>query len=157
METIHELTSRYAREGVVDAIFLRPARLVPAAMVQSAEIAEPGLVGDHRNRPGKRAVTLLQAEHLQAIAAFMGRTEIAPALLRRNIIVAGINLLGLRDRDFMIGPVKLRGTGVCAPCSRMEDALGPGGYAAVRGHGGITAEVLRGGAIEIGSPVRPCR
>lgn len=100
-------------------------------------------------------MTLLQWEHLDVIAALAGLEGVSPEALRRNIAVAGINLLGLRKATFRIGTAVMRGTGLCAPCSRMEEALGPGGFNAVRGHGGITAEVLHPGLVAVGDPVAP--
>ena len=95
------------------------------------------------------------AEHLPVIAALAGLDEVSPAQLRRNIAVRGIPLLALKDRRFQIGEVILEGTGECHPCSRMEETLGEGGYNAVRGHGGLTARVIRGGVIRLGDEVRP--
>ena len=74
-------------------------------------------------------------------------------LTRRNIVVSGINLLALAKRRFRIGEVVLETTGPCEPCSRMEENLGPGGYNAMRGHGGITARVAKGGTISVGDAV----
>ncbi|MEO0818855.1 MAG: MOSC domain-containing protein [Pseudomonadota bacterium] len=149
------LIARHAHPGRVEWIGLRPARRAPLIAVETAEIRAEGLDGDHRTRPGKRAVTLIQAEHLPVIAALAAVEDLTPALLRRNIVVSGLNLLGLRNRRFRIGGAVLSGSGLCAPCSRMEEALGHGGYAAVRGHGGITAEVLDPGPLALGDTVLP--
>ena len=73
--------------------------------------------------------------------------------MRRNLAVAGINLLALRARRFKIGAVLFEGTGYCAPCRRLEDTLGHGGFKASRGHGGITARALEDGWIAIGDEV----
>jgi MOSC domain-containing protein YiiM len=95
----------------------------------------------------------MQAEHLQVIAALLHKPALEPALTRRNLVVSGINLLALRDRRFCIGDVVFEGTGRCHPCSRMEEALGPGGYNALRGHGGMTAQILQGGRLSLGDAV----
>jgi len=81
------------------------------------------------------------------------RGHLSPEMLRRNIVVRGINLLALKDREFSIGSARLRMTGLCHPCSRMEEVLGEGGYNAMRGHGGINACVIQTGSIAIGDPV----
>ncbi|GGR02600.1 MOSC domain-containing protein [Deinococcus ruber] len=109
---------------------------------------------------GKRQVTLIQAEHLPVIAALAGLEQVTPEMLRRNIVISGLPLLALKDRRFRLGSdehgwVLLEGTGECHPCSRMEETLGPGGYNAVRGHGGITARVLEGGSIRLGDLLTP--
>lgn len=109
-----------------------------------------GLMGDRYNGSnGKRQVTLIQWEHLSVLESIMGQT-IAPELLRRNLVIKGINLLALKNRKFSIGEAVFQTTGPCHPCSRMEKVLGAGGYNAMRGHGGLTAQVLKGGVIRVG-------
>ncbi|MEM9009898.1 MAG: MOSC domain-containing protein [Pseudomonadota bacterium] len=148
-----ELLARTAGPGEIVWIGLRPGRRAPIEVVETAEVTEAGLAGDHRARPGRRAVSLIQAEHLPVIAALAHRPGADLADLRRNIAVAGLNLLALRDRVLSLGTARLRITGPCHPCSRMEEALGPGGYSAMRGHGGMVAEVLQPGRIARGDGV----
>ena len=74
--------------------------------------------------------------------------------LRRNILVSGIPLLGLLKQRFRLGDALLETTGLCDPCDLMERVLGPGGFNAMQGHGGITARVLSKGAVRIGDSVQ---
>ena len=155
MQTLAELTARYAQPGRLQAIFLRPERLASPVSVESVLVTEAGLEGDH-GRPGKRAVTLLQAEHLPVIASLAGRESVAAEDLRRNLLISGLNLSALRSKSIALGEeLVLSITGPCAPCSRMEKALGHGAYTAMRGHGGWCATVERPGAISLGDTVRP--
>jgi MOSC domain-containing protein YiiM len=144
------------RPGHLAWIGLRPARRAPVVSRDSAILTTArGIEGDHYDtrRDGPRQVTLIAMEDLAAIAAFIGVAEVAPELVRRNLVTSGINLLALKDRRFRIGAALLEGSGDCAPCGFMEQNLGPGGYNAMRGHGGITARVVEGGEIRLGDTV----
>lgn len=142
------------RPGTVVWIGVRPARRAAMrALAATALVEARGFAEDHARAGGARQVTLIARESLLAVAGYLGRDEVAPDLLRRNLVVAGINLHALKDRRFTVGAALLEWSGECHPCSRMEEALGPGGYNALRSHGGITARVLRGGAVRIGDPV----
>ncbi|WP_400088549.1 MOSC domain-containing protein [Yoonia sp. R78084] len=149
-----DMMARHARVGRLKWIGLRNARYDPVEVVQSAEVTMAGLLGDH-GRGGKRAVTLIQAEHLPVIAAFSNLSEIQPEVLRRNLLVSGLNLLALRKGLLRVGDVILEIEGPCPPCSRMEKALGPGGYNAMRGHGGWYASVVQCGVLQVGDAVEP--
>jgi MOSC domain-containing protein YiiM len=151
-----KLMSLFPRAGRVEWIGIRPERRAPLAPLDRVEaIAGYGLAGDHyaSKNDGKRQVTLIQAEHLEAVAKLLGKSEVRAEWVRRNVLVSGINLFAMRDRRFRVGDTVLEGTGTCDPCSRMEEVLGAGGYNAMRGHGGIIARVVDGGIIRLGDAV----
>ncbi|HVZ30098.1 MAG TPA: MOSC domain-containing protein [Asticcacaulis sp.] len=139
------------RPGTVAWIGVRPKRRAPMS-IREVVALDPrhGVIDDrYDGRSGERHVTLIAREHLAAIAAFLGQ-DVRPEQLRRNIVISGLNLLALKDKRFQLGEAVLEMTGECHPCSRMEQTFGPGGYNAVRGHGGITARVLTGGEVRLG-------
>ncbi|MGI4726974.1 MAG: MOSC domain-containing protein [Janthinobacterium lividum] len=154
---LQKLIDTLPQQGKVCWIGIRPERKKPVQAVKSAKaITQKGLAGDHFSGSvgSKRQVTLIQQEHILAIASFMQVKTVSPEMLRRNIVVEGINLLALKDKKFWVGEALLEYTGECHPCSRMEETLGAGGYNAVRGHGGITARILNGGEIRIGDTIK---
>src|SRR3954463_14007775 len=87
--------------GRLTWIGLRPTRRAPMLAVEAARLeAGEGLEGDRwGGMPnGARQVTLVAAEHLAAIASYLVLSDVAPARLRRNLVVAGLNLLALKGR-----------------------------------------------------------
>ena len=152
---LRKLAANFPRAGTLRWIGLRPASGVPMLAVASVEArAGAGLAGDRYSGSGRRQVTLIQAEHLPVIAALTGHAVVDPAWLRRNLLVAGINVQALVAARFRIGDVLLQGSGPCEPCARMEQALGAGGCVAMTGHGGITARILEGGTLRVGDAAR---
>ncbi len=157
MKPLRERLADVPQRGRLTWIGLRPAHGAPMVVVDEAvALAERGLDGD-RTASGRggsnRQVTLVQAEHLPVVAGFLGLATLAPALTRRNLVVAGINLTALNNLRFAIGDVILVGTGPCAPCSKLDDTIGPGAFQAMRGHGGLTARIEQGGVLTLGLPV----
>lgn len=155
-ESLQDLFNTLPQIGRVQWIGIRPERKAPMIELKQVEaVAGKGLVGDrYSSKNGKRQVTLIQGEHLIAIASLLGRESIAPELLRRNLVITGINLLALKDKQFRVGNALLEYTGLCHPCSAMEATFGAGGYNAVRGHGGITARIIESGELKLGDAVK---
>ena len=158
MRSTRDLVEDLAAVGEVTAIVLRPGRRVPATTVTTVDaVTGRGLVGDrHHERSrtgGRRQVTLFQAEHLPVVASLAGVGDLAATDVRRNLVVSGFNLLAAKGRRLQVGAAVLEVTGSCHPCSRMDDAVGPGGFQAMRGHGGMTARILTGGTITVGDAV----
>ena len=163
MKTIRDLNTPPHITGQVEAIIVRGAPRDPARRIEATQaLARIGLADDRLGKKGEselstRQVTLVQAEHLPVIAQLaqlQGVDAVDPVRLRRNLVVSGINLLALRNAKVQVGDAVLEIVGPCAPCSRMEEEVGPGAYAAMRGHGGMTARVIESGAIRVGDVVR---
>ena len=151
---------RFARElppGTLEWIGVRPERKGRLRELERVvAIAGSGLTGDHRT--GKtlgsgRQVTVISTEFIAQIKHFTGLLKLHPGLLRRNLVVSGINLNALRYQRFEIGNALFEANALCHPCSRMEQALGKGGVAAMLGHGGLCCKVIRGGEIALGDAV----
>lgn len=143
--------------GKVEWIGLRSERRGEVVVVDQAEaVVDLGLMGDHRMKktPGSaRQVTLISSEYIQQICHHTGHAAIDPRLLRRNLVISGMNMNLLRYQRLQIGEVILETNALCHPCSRMDEALGKGGTAAMFGYGGLCAKVIQGGTFTVGDAV----
>jgi len=160
MNSVGRLLSRHLQDltpGKLTWIGLRPERKAAMIMVDEVQaIKDLGLEGDRRctGTPGSaRQITLINQEHIDVITSLLCLESIDPGLLRRNLVVSGINLIALRHQRFRIGEAEFEATAQCHPCLRMEQALGKGGVGAMLGHGGICAKIITSGSISIGDSV----
>lgn len=154
---IGDLMSVFPRTGELMWIGLRPSRYESMVSVNEALVDEhKGLLGDrYCGSSGNRQLTLIQWEHLAVLESFTGQ-RISPDILRRNLVIKGINLIALKGKAFTIGEAVFAITGHCHPCSKMEKKVGVGAYNAMRGHGGMTARIVSSGIIRIGDALTVC-
>lgn len=143
--------------GRLEWIGLRPSHKQPMIEVNQVQaIVGLGLDGDHRceKTPGSaRQVTLISQEYIDHLAERLNLQTINPALLRRNLVISGMNMDVLRFRQLTIGNVILETSALCHPCSRMDKALGQGATQAMMGLGGLCAKILQAGIIRVGDKV----
>ena len=151
-------------EGRVVGIYLAPQRggaLRPLAHVRA--VPGRGLEGDRNYRPAPgplhtdpdEELTLFASEVADSVRREYG-IEFQPADSRRNVITEGVELNALVGREFTVGDVRVRGVELCEPCSRLTKLLGePRVLRALVHRGGLRAQILTGGRITVGAPVRP--
>lgn len=121
----------------------------PIEEVDAVEcVAGRGLRGDRffdHKENFKGQVTLFSAEVFAALGPALNLPHATPAALRRNLLVSGGDLNGLIGRQFTLQEVVLEGTEECRPCYWMDEALGPGAEAWLRGRGGLRCRILTDG------------
>lgn len=161
MKTQGRLLARYlasAPQGEITWLGVREQKKAPMTVLSAVRaISGQGLEGDHKartNNGSSRQITLINAEDIHAISLLLKRDAIDPAILRRNMVVSGMNLHALRYQRLRIGntaEVEIRAH--CHPCVRMEKALGEGAVLAMYQHAGYCAVVLESGEIRVGDKV----
>jgi MOSC domain-containing protein YiiM len=104
-------------------------------------------------RRGER-LTLISNEEIRRLAADYG-VSLAPGESRRNITTEGIDLDTLLGRRFTIGTVVCQATRRCEPCTYLEELIDKEVIYALVHRAGIRVQILEGGTISVGDPIRP--
>jgi len=118
-------------------------------------VAGRGLRGDRffdHKENFKGQVTLFSAEVFAELVVALNLPRLTPAALRRNLLVSGGDLNDLVGRQFELQGVLLEGTEECRPCYWMDEALGPGAEAWLRGRGGLRCRILTDGWLRVSHP-----
>jgi MOSC domain-containing protein YiiM len=137
----------------LERIWLKRAKLGPMDPVSHATLVAGVGLDRNANRGGRRQVTIISAERWREMVVALGRA-LDPSTRRANLLVSGLDLEGTRDRVLRIGACRLKVNGETRPCERMEEAAaGLRAIMAERWGGGIYAEALDDGVIEVGDAV----
>ncbi|MCY3564456.1 MAG: MOSC domain-containing protein [bacterium] len=129
---------------------LHKAGLTEVTEVLAVEGA--GLEGD-RYLGTTRNVTVVAKGELDEAADRLGY-PIPAGATRRNITVDADRLPRTTGALIHLGEAVLSVWRDCPPCERMYQTVGPGAREALEGRAGIAAQVVKGGLIRVGDPVR---
>lgn len=143
-------------EGRVEALVIAPEKEAPVTLVQEAVAhAGRGLEGDrHFHGRGTFSSRYAVGHELTLIEAEACDGILAPEQARRNVVTTGIDLNALVGERFYVGDVECIGRRLCEPCAHLECLTEPGVLRALVHQGGLRADILTGGTIRVGDPVR---
>lgn len=125
--------------------------LVEVAKVEC--VAGRGLRGDRffdYQEDYKGQITFFSAEVFDRLCDEFGIGDKPAGVLRRNIIVSGVDLLSLIGKEFEIQGVRFCGTQHCAPCEWMNVAFAPGAKEFLRDNAGLRARIVNEGTLTVG-------
>jgi MOSC domain-containing protein YiiM len=133
---------------------------LPQSVERVRALAGRGLEGDRyaagmgtfSERPGRRDVTLIESETLEAYQRQSGQ-KLSAAEARRNLLTQGVRLNELVGREFQVGAVRLRGLRLSEPCTHLMRLTHPGTLRGLVHRGGLVAEVLCDGELAVGDKI----
>jgi MOSC domain-containing protein YiiM len=151
------------QSGVVEAIFITAeAGGRPEPVDEAVAVTGKGLEGDRyfraegtfSDRGGNgRDVTLIEAEAIEGLAREDG-IELGPGASRRNVVTRGLSLNDLVGKRFRVGEAECLGRRLAEPCTHLEQLTQPGVLKGLVHRGGLRADIVHGGPIAVGAPVR---
>jgi MOSC domain-containing protein YiiM len=131
--------------------FGRPPGERPIAEVAPIDcVAGQGIRGDRDfgHQPDfKGQIALFALEVFERMCDELGMAGLSPSALRRNVVIAGVDLKALIGREFEVQGIQFAGTGECRPCFWMNQAVGPGAEDWLEGRGGLRARILTSGVV----------
>jgi hypothetical protein len=133
------------------AIHIRPPESPELRSVDKVRaIAGKGLEGDRhffeRGAKSGLALTLID----EAVVADVG---LEPGQTRRQLTVSGVEIDDLIGKRFRIGDVECFGVEICEPCRHLQDLTRPGIIKALLHRGGLNADILTDGVINVGDDI----
>ena len=141
---------------MVEQIAITPrADDLPAPVECVRAVAGRGLEGEyHFDQDDSGAnLTLVAAEALEGFEADTG-IPLSHEESRRNLLTRGVDLNVLVGRRFAVGGVECEGVELCEPCRSLERRTRPGVLRGLVHRGGLRADIVAGGEIRVGDPVR---
>ena len=117
-------------------------------------VSGKGLLGDRffdykENYEGQ--VTFFSKEVYDSLCQQFQVWDKPVSVLRRNIIVEGVDLNGWIGVEFEVQGVRFFGSGESKPCFWMNEAFAPGAEQALSGQGGLRAKILTDGVLRLGA------
>ncbi len=135
-------------QGKVVSLQVNVGHRKPLEPRERVTVAEGGLEGDrHRNVRSMRQVLLMEKEILDSLS-------LSPGTIRENVTIEGLAIHGLQPGEFVrLGEdVVLEVTGLCEPCSRMDE-IRPGLQETLDQRRGVLTRVVEGGEVGLGDGV----
>ncbi|MGZ5005349.1 MAG: MOSC domain-containing protein [Chthoniobacterales bacterium] len=99
----------------------------------------------------KGQVTFFSHEVFERLSAKFPKVKKSPGVLRRNVIVSGVDLNELIGKEFALQGVRFSGIAHCKPCYWLDTAFAPGTKDALFNNGGLRARILTNGCLTTGS------
>jgi MOSC domain-containing protein YiiM len=149
-------------EGILEAIYITAKSGGPMQSVaQVHAFPGRGLEGDRyflapgasaKDNKADRQITLIEAEAVEALGQEQG-IAVSAADIRRNLVLRGVQLNQLVSKRFKVGEVTLRGIRLCEPCQYLAKRTQPEVLPGLLHRGGLRAEILSEGVIQVGDSV----
>ena len=136
--------------GTVEQIAIAAEESALPGTVDQVEVSAAGIAGDRYAEKGD--ITLIEAEALEAFTAETG-LELSHQESRRQVLTRGIHLNDLVGKRFRVGDVECVGVELCEPCSTLEGMTKPGVIKGLLHRGGLNADILNDGAINVGDAI----